>query len=324
MTTTQIDNQVSEFTDRFQLVKEEISKVIVGNDEIIDGTLISLIAKGHVLLEGIPGIGKTKIVATVADVLHLTFSRIQFTPDLLPSDITGVSIYNQKTSEFEFRQGPIISQLVLADEINRATPKTQSALLEAMDERQVTVDGVTHTVPKPFTVMATQNSIEYEGTFPLPEAQLDRFFMQVDVDYPDLEGERQIIVNTTGPIVPEPVQVMDAKALIEAQGLVRHVPVGESVAEAILELVRAGRPETSDIEDVKKNVSWGPGPRATQALMLGVRARSVIEGRLAPSIDDVLALVHPILRHRMALTFSARAEGVTLRSIIDRLCDRIA
>ncbi|PPR57858.1 MAG: hypothetical protein CFH04_02213, partial [Alphaproteobacteria bacterium MarineAlpha3_Bin3] len=221
-------------------------------------------------------------------------------------------------------KGPVFCQLLMADEINRASPRTQSALLQAMQEPRVSVAGKYYDLPEPFHVLATQNPLELEGTYPLPEAQLDRFFMQVDVDYPDLEGERQIIVNTTGTIVPEPVQVMDAKALIEAQGLVRHVPVGESVAEAILELVRAGRPETSDIEDVKKSVSWGPGPRATQALMLGVRARSVIEGRLAPSIDDVLALVHPILRHRMALTFSARAEGVTLRSIIDRLCDRIA
>ncbi|MGH6662662.1 MAG: AAA family ATPase, partial [Rhodospirillales bacterium] len=211
-----------------------------------------------------------------------------------------------------------------ADEINRASPRTQSALLQAMQEGRVSVAGQYHALPVPFHVLATQNPLELEGTYPLPEAQLDRFFMQVDVDYPDLEAERQIIINTTGTLEPTPVKVMDAKTLIAAQRLVRHVPVGESVSEAILDLVRAGRPESSDIEDVRKHVSWGPGPRATQALMLGSRARAVIEGRLAPSIDDVLALAHPILRHRMALNFAARAEGVSLAGIIDRLCERVA
>jgi len=213
--------------------------------------------------------------------------------------------------------------LLMADEINRASPRTQSALLQAMQEHRVSVAGHYHDLPYPFHVLATQNPLELEGTYPLPEAQLDRFFMQVDVDYPDVDAEREIMIHTTGVEEARPVQVMDAETLIEAQRLVRHVPVGESVAEAILDLVRAGRPESSDIEDVQRNVSWGPGPRATQALMLGVRARAVIEGRLAPSIDDVLALAHPILRHRMALTFAARAEGVTLDGIIDRLCARV-
>ncbi|HJO75015.1 MAG TPA: MoxR family ATPase, partial [Rhodospirillales bacterium] len=225
---------------------------------------------------------------------------------------------------FRFIKGPVFCQLLLADEINRASPRTQSALLQAMQEHRVSVAGHYHDLPVPFHVLATQNPLELEGTYPLPEAQLDRFFMQVDVEYPDLKAEREIMINTTGIIESEPDQVMDAKTLIEAQKLVRQVPVGESVAEAILELVRAGRPESSDIDDVKAHVSWGPGPRATQALMLGVRARAVIQGRLAPSIDDVLALVHPILRHRMALTFAARAEGVTLGHIIDRLCERVA
>ena len=302
----------------------EIEKAVQGQEAIVELLLISLFARGHCLLEGPPGTAKTLLARSLAASLTLDFKRIQFTPDLMPGDVTGSNIFDFDARRFELIKGPIFTDILLTDEINRAPPKTQAALLQVMSERQATIDGVDHSVGDVFFVIATQNPIEQQGTYPLPEAQLDRFFMQVDVDYPDLEGERQIIVNTTGTIVPEPVQVMDAKALIEAQGLVRHVPVGESVAEAILELVRAGRPETSDIEDVKKSVSWGPGPRATQALMLGVRARSVIEGRLAPSIDDVLALVHPILRHRMALTFSARAEGVTLRSIIDRLCDRIA
>ena len=307
--------------------RDGIGRIIYGQSRVVEETLITLLAGGHLLLIGVPGLGKTLLVETLGTVFGLDDRRVQFTPDLMPADILGSEVLEESERgrrTFRFIKGPVFCQLLMADEINRASPRTQSALLQAMQEHRVSVAGKYYDLPEPFHVMATQNPLELEGTYPLPEAQLDRFFMQVDVDYPDLEGERQIIVNTTGTIVPEPVQVMDAKALIEAQGLVRHVPVGESVAEAILELVRAGRPETSDIEDVKKSVSWGPGPRATQALMLGVRARSVIEGRLAPSIDDVLALVHPILRHRMALTFSARAEGVTLRSIIDRLCDRIA
>ena len=211
----------------------------------------------------------------------------------------------------------------MADEINRASPRTQSALLQAMQEHRVSVAGEYHALPEPFHVLATQNPLEQEGTYPLPEAQLDRFFMQVDVDYPALAAEREILINTTGAEETRPEQVMTPEALMEGQRLVRRVPVGESVAEAILELVRAGRPESSDIDEVREHVSWGPGPRASQALMLGVRARAVIEGRLAPSVDDVLALAHPILRHRMALSFAARAEGVTLASIIDRLCERL-
>ena len=302
--------------------RDGIGRIIYGQSRVVEETLITFLAGGHLLLIGVPGLGKTLLVETLGTVFGLDDRRVQFTPDLMPADILGSEVLEESERgrrTFRFIKGPVFCQLLMADEINRASPRTQSALLQAMQEHRVSVAGKYYDLPEPFHVMATQNPLELEGTYPLPEAQLDRFFMQVDVDYPDLEGERQIIVNTTGTIVPEP-----AKTLIEAQGLVRHVPVGESVAEAILELVRAGRPETSDIEDVKKSVSWGPGPRATQALMLGVRARSVIEGRLAPSIDDVLALVHPILRHRMALTFSARAEGVTLRSIIDRLCDRIA
>jgi MoxR-like ATPase len=225
---------------------------------------------------------------------------------------------------FRFIKGPVFCQLLLADEINRASPRTQSALLQAMQEHRVSVAGQYHNLPEPFHVLATQNPLELEGTYPLPEAQLDRFFMQVTIDYPDLEAEREIIVQTTGIQVPVPIQVMNGQTLLEAQRLVRQVPVGESVTEAILDLVRAGRPESTDIEDVRKHVSWGPGPRASQALMLGARARAVIEGRLSPSIDDVLALAHPILRHRMALSFAARAEGVTLSGIIDRLCERIA
>ncbi|NQU60795.1 MAG: MoxR family ATPase [Rhodospirillales bacterium] len=306
--------------------RDGIGRVIYGQHRVIEETLITLLAGGHLLLIGVPGLGKTLLVETLGTVFGLDDRRVQFTPDLMPADILGSEVLEESEQgkrAFRFIKGPVFCQLLMADEINRASPRTQSALLQAMQEHRVSVAGLYHDLPSPFHVLATQNPLELEGTYPLPEAQLDRFFMQVDVEYPDLEAERQIVLNTTGTIEAEPVKVMDAAALIEAQRLVRHVPVGESVAEAILDLVRAGRPETTDIEDVKKHVSWGPGPRASQALMLGVRARAVIEGRLAPSLDDILALAHPILRHRMALSFAARAEGVTLSHIIDRLCERI-
>ncbi len=303
-----------------------IGSVIYGQERVVEETLITILAGGHLLLIGVPGLGKTRLVEILGKVFGLDERRVQFTPDLMPADILGSEVLEESETgrrSFRFIKGPVFCQLLLADEINRASPRTQSALLQAMQEHRVSVAGLYHDLPSPFHVLATQNPLELEGTYPLPEAQLDRFFMQVDVDYPDAQAERQIMINTTGVTEAEPVQVMDSQTLIEAQRLVRHVPVGESVAEAILNLVRAGRPESTDIEDVQKHVSWGPGPRATQALMLGVRARAVIEGRLAPSIDDVLALVHPILRHRMALTFAARAEGVTLGGIIDRLCERV-
>ncbi|MEE8350853.1 MAG: MoxR family ATPase [Rhodospirillales bacterium] len=308
-------------------VRDGIGRFIYGQSRVIEETLITLLAGGHLLLIGVPGLGKTRLVETLGTVFGLDDRRVQFTPDLMPADILGSEVLEESETGkrgFRFIKGPVFCQLLMADEINRASPRTQSALLQAMQEHRVSVAGQYHDLPVPFHVLATQNPLELEGTFPLPEAQLDRFFMQVNVDYPDIDGEREIIVNTTGTIDPDPVQVMDSQTLLDAQLLVRQVPVGESVAEATLELVRAGRPETSDIDDVKNHVSWGPGPRATQALMLGVRARAVIEGRLAPSIDDILALSHPILRHRMALTFAAQAEGVTLGGIIDRLCERIA
>ncbi|MDA1090625.1 MAG: MoxR family ATPase [Proteobacteria bacterium] len=306
--------------------RDGIGHAIFGQTRVVEETLITILAGGHLLLIGVPGLGKTRLVETLGKVFGLDDRRVQFTPDLMPADILGSEVLEESDKgkrSFRFIKGPVFCQLLLADEINRASPRTQSALLQAMQEHRVSVAGHYHDLPVPFHVLATQNPLELEGTYPLPEAQLDRFFMQVDVEYPDLEAERAIMINTTGAPETEPVQVMDAETLIEAQKLVRQVPVGESVAEAILELVRAGRPESTDLDDVKAHVSWGPGPRATQALMLGVRARAVIQGRLAPSIDDVLALVHPILRHRMALTFAARAEGVTLGYIIDRLCERI-
>ena len=306
--------------------RQAINSAIFGQDEVIEETLITLLAGGHLLLIGVPGLGKTRLVETLGVVFGMDSRRVQFTPDLMPADILGSEVLEESDSgrrSFRFIKGPVFCQVLMADEINRASPRTQSALLQAMQEHRVSVAGEYHDLPAPFHVLATQNPLEQEGTYPLPEAQLDRFFMQIDVDYPDLAAERDILIKTTGTEEARPGQVMSSEALIAGQQLVRRVPVGEKVADAILSLVRAGRPESTDISSVREHVSWGPGPRASQALMLGVRARAVIEGRLAPSVDDVLALAHPILRHRMALTFAARAEGVTLTSIIDGLCERI-
>ncbi len=304
-----------------------IGRCIFGQHVAIEESLITLLAGGHLLLVGVPGLGKTKLVETIGQVFGLNNRRVQFTPDLMPADILGSEVLEESEKgrrSFRFIKGPVFSQLLMADEINRASPRTQSALLQAMQEHRVSVAGEYHDLPKPFHVLATQNPLEQEGTYPLPEAQLDRFLMQVDITYPDLEAETEILIKTTGVSEAVPEQVMDAKALIAGQQLVRHVPVGESVATAILSLVRAGRPESTDIGDVSEYVAWGPGPRASQALMLGVRARAVMDGRLSPSVDDVLALAHPVLRHRMALTFAARAEGVQLGSVIDKLCGRIS
>jgi len=307
--------------------RAEICRFIFGQSEVVEESLITLLAGGHLLLIGVPGLGKTKLVETVGQVFGLDTRRVQFTPDLMPADILGSEVLEESEKgqrSFRFIKGPVFCQLLMADEINRASPRTQSALLQAMQEHRVSVAGEYHDLPQPFHVLATQNPLEQEGTYPLPEAQLDRFLMQVDVSYPDLDAEREILVKTTGAGQDTPKRMMGAAALMAGQQLIRHVPVGESIANAILELVRAGRPETSDIDDVSQYVAWGPGPRASQALMLAVRARAVIDGRLSPSVDDVLALAHPILRHRMALTFAARAEGVRLESVIDRLCERIA
>ncbi|MEA2927799.1 MAG: MoxR-like ATPase, partial [Hyphomicrobiales bacterium] len=251
-----------------------------------------------------------------------SFARIQLTPDVLPSDVTGVSVFDQRTSEFAFRPGPVFANVVLADELNRASPRTQSALLQAMQEHHVTVAGARHDLPAPFHVLATQNPLEQEGTYPLPEAQLDRFLMEIDVDYPDREAERKILFDTTGAEATKAKAAMTAEDLMAAQRLVRRLPVGESVVEAILALVRSARPGPEGGETAKA-IAWGPGPRASQALMLAVRARALLEGRYAPSVDDVLDLADPILKHRMALTFSARADGQTIEQVIAKLKSRI-
>ncbi len=304
--------------------KAAVETVILGQSLVVEESLITLLAGGHILLIGVPGLAKTKLVQTLGTVLGLEDKRVQFTPDLMPADILGSEILEENEEGkrfFRFVRGPVFSQLLMADEINRASPRTQSALLQAMQERRVSIAGQYHDLPQPFHVLATQNPIEQEGTYPLPEAQLDRFLMQIDISYPDGDAEREIIIATTGTRESEPEQVITPSELMDAQALVRQLPVGDSVIDAILKLVRAGRPETSDIDEVKDWVAWGPGPRASQALMLAVRARALLDGRLAPSVDDVLALAQPVLRHRMALSFTARADGRSLDDVINRLRD---
>ncbi len=301
--------------------RANISAVIFGQQDVIDHALITVLSGGHALLVGLPGLAKTKLVETMGVVLGMEARRIQFTPDLMPSDILGSEVLEESASgqrAFRFLKGPIFTQLLMADEINRASPRTQSALLQAMQEHHVTVAGETHELPKPFHVLATQNPLEQEGTYPLPEAQLDRFLMQVDVGYPDLEAERRILFDTTGAQEAKPKQALTADDLMAAQRLVRRLPVGDSVVDAILALVRSARPGAAKGE-LAQAIAWGPGPRASQALMLAVRARALIDGRLAPSVDDVLALAEPVLKHRMALTFSARADGLTVENAIAAL-----
>jgi MoxR-like ATPase len=307
---------------RLARVREAVGRVIFGQDAVIDRSLVTLLSGGHVLLVGVPGLGKTKLVETLGTVLGLDAKRVQFTPDLMPADILGSEVLEEDAHghrNFRFLRGPVFCQLLMADEINRASPRTQSALLQAMQERRVAVGGEIHGLPAPFHVLATQNPIEQEGTYPLPEAQLDRFLLEVEVSYPDEAAERTMLLATTGAREARPIQTMTGPELIAAQSLIRRIPVGEQVIEAILRLVRGARPETSEIEAVRKHLAWGPGPRAAQALMLATRARAVLDGRLAPSVDDVVALAEPVLRHRMALTFTARADGIRIAEVIDTL-----
>ena len=305
--------------------KETISTVIFGQETVIERALVTVLSGGHALLVGVPGLAKTKLVETMGTVLGLDARRVQFTPDLMPSDILGTEVLEEGQGgrrSFRFIPGPVFAQLLMADEINRASPRTQSALLQAMQEQHVTVAGVRHDLPKPFHVLATQNPLEQEGTYPLPEAQLDRFLMEIDVDYPSLEAERKILFDTTGAEEARVKAAMTAEDLLSAQRLVRRLPVGETVVEAILQLVRSARPG-EEAGHLGKLIAWGPGPRASQALMLAVRARALLDGRLAPSVDDVVELAEPVLKHRMALTFAARAEGETIGNVIAQLKRRV-
>ena len=314
--------EIEALGDQLRRVRDSIGRVIFGQQEVVDQTLITLLAGGHALVIGVPGLAKTRLVETLGTVFGVEDKRVQCTPDLMPADIIGSEVLEEHEDgrrSFRFIPGPVFCQLLMADEINRASPRTQSALLQAMQEHRVTVAGQSHDLPRPFHVLATQNPLEQEGTYPLPEAQLDRFLMEIDIGYPDLEAERQMLLATTGSEVSEAEPVLNAEELMRAQRLVRRVPVGDGVVQTILDLVRKGRPDSTDLPEIEQQVAWGPGPRATQALMLAVRARALLGGRYAPSVDDVVALAGPVLRHRMAINFGARADGVTIDDVIERL-----
>jgi MoxR-like ATPase len=321
---TQLVDRIEEIGAKIQDVRDTTATIIFGQDRVIDLALITLLSGGHALLIGVPGLAKTSLVETLGAVLGLENKRIQFTPDLMPSDIVGSEVLEEESGgrrSFRFVKGPIFTQLLMADEINRASPKTQSALLQAMQEHHVTVAGVRHDVPRPFHVLATQNPLEQEGTYPLPEAQLDRFLLQIDVSYPDIDAERRMLFATTGVEERNLKTILSADELMIAQRLVRQLPVGDQVVDAILNLVRSARPGTGIDQELDDMIAWGPGPRASQALMLAVRAKAMMEGRLAPSVDDVVDLAEPVLKHRMALTFAARAEGIEMSDMMARLIE---
>lgn len=317
-----IADEASATSQKLALASDTIGQTILGQEAVIENTMIALLCGGHALIVGLPGLAKTKLVETLGTVLSLGARRVQFTPDLLPSDILGAEVLEESASgkrAFRFIEGPVFSQLLMADEINRASPRTQSALLQAMQEHHVTIAGTRHDLPSPFHVLATQNPIEQEGTYPLPEAQLDRFLLEIEIGFPDRDAERAMLKLTTGAVEAAPKAVMAPDELLAAQQLVRAMPVGEQVAEAILDLVRGARPGADAHPVIGDHLDWGPGPRASQALMLACRARALLQGRFAPSTDDVAALAGPVLRHRMALTYAARAEGVTRRDLVAKL-----
>ena len=307
--------------------KSAIAQIVIGQDNVVDLALAAILSGGHALLVGVPGLAKTLLVETLGTVLGMDGKRVQFTPDLMPADIIGSEVLEEGAKgkrSFRFIPGPVFCQLLMADEINRASPRTQSALLQAMQERFVTVAGVRHDLPAPFHVLATQNPIEQEGTYPLPEAQLDRFLFQIDVNYPEASTERDILLSTTGVGSASTKKIITPKQLQDMQALVRAMPIGDKVVDCILALVRNARPDQSEFDFIKESVAWGPGPRAGQALMLASRARALLDGRLSPSIDDVLELAGPVLRHRMALTFAARADGKNINDLVAQLAQRVS
>ena len=309
-------------------MKTELHRVIVGQDEVIDQLLVALLAGGHCLLEGVPGLAKTLLVSSLSKSLDLGFHRIQFTPDLMPSDITGTELLHvdpeTSTRSFRFEPGPVFTNVVLADEINRTPPKTQAALLEAMVERQVTSGGTCHELPDPFFVLATQNPIEQEGTYPLPEAQLDRFMFMVQVNYPSHDEEREILRRTTGTDSDTPDPVIDSAGLKELQSVVRAIPVADHVLDYCLAITRGTRVRSGEpLPFLTEWVSWGAGPRASQFLILGAKVRAALEGRDHVAIEDIRWVAHPVLRHRIVTSFSARAEGITSDHVIDRIIDEV-
>lgn len=328
--TLEIDDQqrAARLVEVCQKIREQVGRIVVGQDEVIEQLLIAILARGHCLLEGVPGLAKTLMIRTLAESMSLTFRRIQFTPDLMPADITGTDIIqeNRETGhrDLVFEKGPIFTQMLLADEINRTPPKTQAALLEAMQEHEVTVGGTTYRLDEPFFVLATQNPIEQEGTYPLPEAQRDRFLFNVVVDYPDRDQEAEIIDRTTSTLSAEVQPVVSGEEIIECQGTVRLVPLPEHVKQFVLDLVRSGRPSEESVAPwVKELIDWGPGPRASQQLVLAAKARALLQGRYHVTRDDVEALALPVLRHRIVPTFNAEAEGVSVDDLVRRLLKEV-
>ena len=311
---------------KLQAAKTALNNVVFGQNDVIELAMIAILAGGHALIVGAPGLAKTKLATSLGTVLGLNEKRVQFTPDLMPADILGAEVLDEVNGKraFRFIPGPVFCQLLMADEINRASPRTQSALLQSMQEHHVTVAGERHDLPQPFHVLATQNPIEQEGTYPLPEAQLDRFLVQVDISYPPLDAERRMLFATTGNEETQPMAVLTTADLMSAQKLTRDIPVGEQVTDAILKVVRAARPSAEASKMINDNVAWGPSPRAAQALMLCAKARAMLQGRLSPSVEDVIALLEPVFKHRMALNFSARADGVTVQSVIAHLAQTLA
>ncbi len=322
-----IEKAANKAAEQLQNAKAGIGEVVLGQNAVVELAMMAILSGGHALLVGVPGLAKTLLVETIGTVMGLDSKRVQFTPDLMPADIVGSEVLEETAKgkrSFRFIEGPVFCQLLMADEINRASPRTQSALLQAMQERFVTVAGQRHDLPAPFHVLATQNPIEQEGTYPLPEAQLDRFLFQIDVGFPELGTEKDILIATTGATDASAKKVVTPKQLISMQKLVRQLPVGDKVVDSILTLVRNARPDQTALSEIKETVAWGPGPRAGQALMLATRAKALIDGRLSPSIDDVLELAAPVLQHRMALTFAARADGKSISQTIAALKNSIA
>ena len=317
---------IKKLKDAHTKIRDEIRKVIIGQDEVVEQLLLAIFSRGHCILEGVPGLAKTLLVSTLARSLNLSFNRVQFTPDLMPADITGTEVIQEDkatgTRTFKFMQGPVFANTILADEINRTPPKTQAALLEAMQERQVTVGGERHVLPEPFFVLATQNPIEQEGTYPLPEAQQDRFMFKIKVGYPSWDEEREVVKTTTADHDPEVSAVLDAEGMLACQRAVRRVPVADHVVEYAMRLVRQTRVGEPDIpEFIRENVSWGAGPRACQYLVLGAKARAALDGRSAATTDDVRAVAGPVLRHRILTNFAAESQGVTPDTIIERILE---
>ena len=320
--------EIEEFSDKRDTMIDEIRKVIVGQDRVIEEVLIALFAKGHCLLVGVPGLAKTLLISTLAEILHLEFNRIQFTPDLMPSDITGTDILQEDAAtgrrQFQFLKGPIFTNILLADEINRTPPKTQAALLQSMQEYKVTAGGMTYPLDLPFFVLATQNPIEQEGTYPLPEAQLDRFMLNIEIRYPDFDDEVQIVMRTTSVAKPKPHKIMEGTAILRYQDLVRRVPVSPFVISYAVALAQKSRPQSPDAPQfIKDYVEWGAGPRASQYLILGAKARTILQGRYAVSVEDIQALAPSVLRHRIFPNFRAQGEGLSSLDIVGRLLTEV-